>query len=95
MEQTFQVCDVFNESAVNQLAADLSGAWQGFDAKRFCHVVNSQLKPLSFSERAEIKKRHSFRLINTRKYYSGVHRLEVQVNGKVYGGMDFELKQKI
>ncbi len=92
MEQTFQVRDVFNESAVNKLAADLSGAWQGFDAKGFRHVVNSQLKPLSFSEHAEIEKRHSLRLINTRKYYSGVHRLEVQVNGKVYTNITFEFR---
>lgn len=54
MEQTFQVRDVFNESAVNKLAADLSGAWREFDAKGFRHAINSQLKPLSFSERATL-----------------------------------------
>lgn len=54
MEQTFQVRDVFNENAVNVLAANLLGAWREFDAKGFRHAVNSQLKPLSFSERAAL-----------------------------------------
>jgi len=54
MEQNFQVRDVFNETVVNQLAANLAGAWCEFDAKGFSHAVNSQLNPLSFSERAAL-----------------------------------------
>jgi hypothetical protein len=30
--------------------------------------------------------------VTTRRYYSGKHRLEVQVNGVVVGGADFTLK---
>ena len=54
MEQNFQVRDVFNETVVNQLAANLAGAWREFDAKGFSRAINSQLKPLSFSERAAL-----------------------------------------
>lgn len=54
MEQTFQVRDVFNENAVNRLAANLAGAWREFDANGFRHAVNSRLKPLSFSGRAAL-----------------------------------------
>ncbi|HAV78386.1 MAG TPA: DNA alkylation repair protein [Anaerolineae bacterium] len=54
MEQNFQVRDVFNERVVKQLAADLAGAWSGFDTKGFIHVVTSKLKPLSFSARAAL-----------------------------------------
>src|SRR5215211_6834960 len=54
MEQNFQVRDVFNETAVSQLAASLAGAWHGFDAKGFSHTINSQLGGLRFSERAAL-----------------------------------------
>jgi hypothetical protein len=54
MEQNFQVRDVFNEKVVNQLAADLSRAWHGFDEKGISHGVNSQLPSLSFSGRAAL-----------------------------------------
>jgi hypothetical protein len=51
MEQNFQVRDVFNEHAVNQLAENLARAWRGFDAQGFCQSINPKLKSLTFSER--------------------------------------------
>jgi 3-methyladenine DNA glycosylase AlkC len=54
MEQNFQVRDVFNEKVVNQLARDLASVWQEFDAKGFSQGINSQLRALSFSERAAL-----------------------------------------
>lgn len=38
-----------------------------------------------------IKKKLAIRPISTRKYYPGRQRLEIQVNGRVLGGADFEL----
>lgn len=37
-------------------------------------------------------RRHSMRVISTRKYYSGLHRLEILVNGQSVALSDFELK---
>jgi 3-methyladenine DNA glycosylase AlkC len=54
MEQNFQVRDVFNENAVNQLAANLARVWEGFDANGFRQSVNAKLKSLTFSERAAL-----------------------------------------
>jgi 3-methyladenine DNA glycosylase AlkC len=54
MEQNFQVRDVFNEKVVNQLATSLAEVWQGFDAKGFGRTINSQLRSLTFSERAAL-----------------------------------------
>lgn len=42
-------------------------------------------------ETIQIAKKHSFRLITTRKYYAGKHALEIQVNGVKYGKTEFEL----
>lgn len=39
----------------------------------------------------EIEKKHPFRLITTRKYYSGMHSIEVLINGKSMGAIDFDL----
>ena len=36
-------------------------------------------------------RKHPIRAITTRRYYPGTHRVEVQINGKPFGGADFEL----
>lgn len=38
-----------------------------------------------------IRKKHSFKKISTRKYYPGLHRLEVMVNGEKKAQIEFEL----
>ncbi len=52
-----------------------------------------KLKKLSLApgETISIKKKMAIRPISTRKYYPGRQRLEIQVNGRVLGGADFEL----
>lgn len=37
-------------------------------------------------------RRHAIRPITTRRYYPGQHRVEVLINGHVFGGADFDLK---
>jgi 3-methyladenine DNA glycosylase AlkC len=49
-------------------------------------------KTLKAGETFQITKRHSFRPISTRKYYSGKHALEIKVNGMKFGKIEFELK---
>ncbi len=46
---------------------------------------------LPAGETTSISKRVAIRPISTRKYYPGRQRLEIQVNGRVLGGADFEL----
>ena len=46
---------------------------------------------LAVDETMQIEKRFAIRPISTRKYYPGRQRLEIQVNGTVLGGADFEL----
>jgi hypothetical protein len=38
-----------------------------------------------------ISRRHVFREVTVRRLYRGLHRIEVQVNGRVLGGVDVEL----
>jgi 3-methyladenine DNA glycosylase AlkC len=43
-------------------------------------------------EAATFEKKHPLKPVTTRRYYSGQHRLEVQVNGQILGGAAFELE---
>lgn len=42
-------------------------------------------------ETITINKKHSFHPITTRRYYAGLHTIEIQINGVVYGTVDFTL----
>ncbi len=46
---------------------------------------------ISSGETISISKKHSFKKINTRKYYSGLHSIEIQINGERFGQLNFDL----
>lgn len=49
---------------------------------------NITLKP---NQTLRLVKKHSFKPISTRKYYSGTHQIELLINGQPHGKKDFEL----
>ncbi|MBN2116890.1 MAG: DNA alkylation repair protein [Anaerolineales bacterium] len=51
MEENFQVRNIFDEEAVDQLAQRLRKVWHEFDAHGFCRSIHPKLKTLTFSER--------------------------------------------
>jgi len=53
-----------------------------------------KLKNIQLKKGMEIlfEKKHSFKQITTRSYYSGLHQLAIQVNGKEIGRLDFMLR---
>lgn len=46
---------------------------------------------LQANEALQLTKFHGFKIITTRKYYSGMHRIEFLINGSSVGKVDFEL----
>ena len=48
-------------------------------------------KKLKGGETLQLSKKHPFRQISTRKYYSGKHLLEIQINGRIYAQAEFKL----
>lgn len=48
-------------------------------------------KVLKAGEVIKVNKRHSFKPIGIRPFYSGVHKIEVQINGKIFEGNQFLL----
>jgi 3-methyladenine DNA glycosylase AlkC len=61
------------------------------NGQRSPKVFKLSTRTLKAQEKAKIQKRHAIKPITTRRYYAGTHRLEIQVNGEVLGGTDFEL----
>ena len=43
-------------------------------------------------ETVRIEKRHSFKPITTRKYYSGAHAIALKINGQEFEGLPFHLE---
>lgn len=46
---------------------------------------------LKANEKIKIEKKYQFREITTRKYYDGIHKLEIQINGTVLKAIPFQL----
>ncbi|WP_372645417.1 DNA alkylation repair protein, partial [Ancylomarina sp.] len=56
-------------------------------------VFKLSKKKLPAEGRLSFKKKLSFKAISTRKYYQGLHEIEIQVNGKRYSKLEFKLKK--
>lgn len=61
------------------------------NGKRSPKVWKLKKVVLNGGEQLDISKKHLFKPVTTRKYYAGAHRIELQINGDIYGGVDFEL----
>jgi 3-methyladenine DNA glycosylase AlkC len=59
--------------------------------KKVFKISERLLQP---GEKLSFEKRHSFKIVTTRKYYTGPHKLSVIVNGKELKTGKFELKKK-
>jgi len=55
-------------------------------------VFKLSKKKLTTDETIVLEKNHSFKPISTRKYYAGLHAIEIVVNGNVIEKREFELK---
>jgi len=54
-------------------------------------VFKMSTRTLAPEERLVLRKSHAIRAITTRKYYSGTHAIELLVNGRPVGRVEFEL----
>lgn len=61
------------------------------DGSRTAKVFKLRTLELPSSGRARLEKKHSFKPVTTRVYYSGPHAIEVLVNGRARAKAEFEL----
>ncbi|MFV0132047.1 hypothetical protein ACLGIH_02050 [Streptomyces sp. HMX87] len=63
----------------------------GAEAARPFKVFKLTTRSLAPQERWTGLRRHSFRPLSTRRYHPGLHRVRLQVDGRLYGLADFTL----
>jgi len=61
------------------------------NGKKASKVFKLSKKKLPANQVLNFSKRLSFKTISTRKYYVGSHEIHIQINGKLYGKVEFEL----
>jgi len=74
-----------------RLAIDYAIHHMKANGKLSAKVFKWKVLTLGGNESIEVSKAHPFKEITTRKYYKGKHRVEVLINGKSYGLVDFNL----
>ena len=89
LEFTFELLN--RENAEQSLMIDFVMHFRKANGKTAPKVFKLQQARLAAGEMLSFKKKLAIRPISTRKYYAGRQRLEIQVNGRVLGGADFEL----
>lgn len=79
------------ENEVKDLMIDYSMHFTKANGKLAAKVFKLSKSKIADNGTLSISKKHSFKLISTRKYYPGLHKVEVIVNGKSKGLINFEL----
>lgn len=64
------------------------------NGKQTQKVFKLSRRQIAAGESMRITKNHSFAPVTTRTYYPGAHAVEVQINGKRFGRLEFELLQE-
>ncbi len=86
---SFQLQSVGDET--QQLMIDYVMRFVKANGKRAPKVFKLKRGTLKAGDSLSLSKSHAIRPISTRRYYAGIQRLEIQVNGRIVGGGDFEL----
>ncbi len=76
---------------MQKIAVDYIIHYQKSNMKTSPKVFKLKVLELKPGETFLIKKRHSLRPVTTRKHYPGLHKIEVQINGKVLASADWHL----
>lgn len=74
-----------------QLMIDYVMRFVKANGKRTPKVFKLKKAALKGGASLSVSKSHAVRPISTRRYYAGRQRLEIQVNGRIVGGADYEL----
>ncbi len=85
-------CSITNQAKKPQeLVIDYAVHFMRANGSNTAKVFKWTRKTLASGEAITLAKKHSFKLITTRKYYPGNHTVDILVNGKVLCSESFEL----
>lgn len=82
---------ISNDERPQKLVVDYAVHHQKADGSTTAKVFKLKNLTLAPGENLAIEKRHTIKAITTRRYYPGLHSVELLVNGRSYGKVDFLL----
>ena len=90
-ELNFEFELINNENKPIDVLIDYLIHHQKSNGKTIPKVFKLSNKTILAGQSLSFNKKHSFKVINTRKYYTGLHHIQLQLNGKLFQILDFEL----
>ncbi|AZZ35983.1 DNA alkylation repair protein [Bdellovibrio sp. qaytius] len=88
---TFELEFTSKSTKAQRLAVDYIIHYQKAGNKLSPKVFKLKVLDLKPNEKFIIKKNHSLKAVTTRRHYPGLHKLEIQINGKVLASADWQL----
>lgn len=88
---TFELEMISKSTKAQTLAVDYIIHYQKANNKLSPKVFKLKVLELKPKEALTLKKNHSLKPVTTRKHYAGLHKLEIQVNGKVLVAAEWHL----
>lgn len=79
------------QSETVSLAVDYRVFYVGARGSHNAKVFKLKTLKLAAGEQVQVSKKHKLKPVSIRPLYPGIHRIEIQVNGAVLGGFDFDL----
>ncbi|WP_440874646.1 DNA alkylation repair protein [Thalassotalea sp. PLHSN55] len=80
-----------DDKAQQSLVIDYAMYFVKANGKQSAKVFKIKNLTLNNFASVQIQKAHSFKAISTRKYYPGIHSIEILINGQPYAKQDFRL----
>lgn len=84
--------EIHNPSTTAEALIDFVIHYQKANKKLSPKVFKLTRKKIERGQTLSIQKRHSFKVVTTRKLYAGLHELEIIVNGQASGKISFHLQ---
>lgn len=88
---TFELEMISKSAKAQTLAVDYIIHYQKANNKLSPKVFKLKVLELKPKEAFTLKKNHSLKPVTTRKHYAGLHKLEIQVNGKILATVEWHL----
>ena len=88
---SFEVAITSTHSKAQKIAVDYIIHYQKSNKKLSPKVFKLKVFDLKPKEVFQIKKNHNLKAVTTRKHYPGLHKLEIQINGKILASIPWHL----
>ena len=89
---SFEIALTSLDSKSQKIAIDYVIHYQKANKKLSPKVFKLKVLDLKPQEMIQIKKNHNLKTVTTRKHYPGLHKIEIQINGKILASVPWQLR---